>query len=302
MADDDNPPLTVIDSKPLPALTVMDEPPPGGPTSTPVQEYWKLHPSQAQLVKGSLRALPLAGGLAGSTPGVLSLLATGGLSAPVSAAATVGGASLGAGAGTAAEDWLEEQLGFQKPRNTVGGLVSKTLHAGTNAGLAAIGPPTVRLGPRLYNDFPGTMADLIETLYHPQGTADKVSDYLRTINAPRVPSVNEGFTLPQATPMELPGGGFGVQSVNEGETLAPGTTVRVNPYQAAGREADATPPWIQKVPQPKAPPTPEADIRATQLYRGYGMDASAAAQKATGGDPSRIEAVMSWLMKTGALK
>lgn len=275
----DEAPLTVVKSEPLPTLSVVDDQPAAPQPSGAMQQFWARHPNAAQLTKGALNSLPTAGAITG---GVIATPETLG-------AGTVVGSALGAGAGRGARDLLAEALGLEDKTSPL----SKGARIALDTAITAATPAVAGTAKRLLTDPRTTLADLLDVFAHPQSTVDKVVDYLRATapSAQAVPSISEGFTLPQAKPVKLPDGTWGMASVNAGETIAPGTTVNVN--TSSGKTFTAA------MPQPF---DPQADIRAAQVYINGGMSPSQAAIKAAGGSAARAAKIMSYFMNASGVK
>jgi len=257
--------LKAMNEKPLTVPSTFDE---------GVQAWWQQHPKTRQLAKGTLDTLPAMGAMVG---GVLATPETLG-------GGTVAGAALGAGAGRGARDLIAEHLGIESPTSPL----SKGSRIALDTAITAAVPAVANTAKRLLTDPKTTFADLIETVFHPQGTADKVVDYLRTSARPISTAAAPWSAPNSAEPFKLADGSWGYRSIASGEPLAPGTVANV--VTKAGKTFAATVP---------APIDPAADIRAAKMLVESGFSPSAAAMKASEGNAARFSKIMSAFMSGG---
>ena len=257
--------LKAMNEKPLASPSTYDE---------GVQQWWQQHPKTLQIARGTLDTLPAVGAMVGGAVATPETLGGG----------TVAGAALGAGAGRGARDLIAEHLGIDSPTTPL----SKASRIALDTAITAAVPAVASTAKRFLTDPKTTFADLIETVFHPQGTADKVVDYLRTSAAP-ASNAAAPWAMPNAAePMKLADGSWGYRSIATGEPLAEGTTANV--ITKSGKTFSTTVPALID---------PAADLRQAKVLVESGLSHSQAAMKASEGSPQRFAKIMSGFMSGG---
>lgn len=243
-----------------------------------VQQWWQQHPNTTRVVRGTLDTLPAVGAMVGGAAATPETLGAG----------TAVGAALGAGAGRGVRDLIAEHLGIDSPTSPL----SKASRIALDTAITAAVPAVASTAKRFLTDPKTTFADLIETVFHPQGTADKVVDYLRTSTPPaNLPNAAQWSTPNAAEPFKLADGSWGYRSIATGEPLAEGTSANI--FTKSGKTFTTTVPALVD---------PAADVRQANLLMGSGMSPSAAALKVAAGNSSRFSAIMADVMKSRMVK
>lgn len=241
-----------------------------------LRDWWKQNPKTLQIVRGTLATLPAVGSMVGGAAATPETLGAG----------TVAGAALGAGVGRGARDLIAEHLGIDDPTTPL----SKASRIALDTAITAAVPAIAGTAKRFLMQPKATFADLIETVFHPQGTADKVVDYLRTSTPSATLPKTPPWSLPNAAePMRLADGSWGYKSMATGEPLAEGAVANVT--TKSGKTFSTTVP---------AAIDHAADVRQAKVLVESGLSPSQAAMKASEGNPSRFTKIMAAFMAGGA--